>query len=146
MTGEPYLMRLMGFGLVKPKNPLLGMDVARAVTQTGARVTRGGAQPRARPDAARAHRYSECLRQLHGHPFGLTTPFPAEPAAFAVGGAEGYLTAGSYPDDGLGEIFLKFGKQGSTLADAQHRALVKDGYAMMLAPGWYQLENAAIPV
>jgi ribonucleoside-diphosphate reductase alpha chain len=34
---------------------------------------------------------------------------------FAVGGAEGYLTAGSYPDDGLGELFLKFGKQGSTL-------------------------------
>jgi len=32
-----------------------------------------------------------------------------------VGGAEGYLTAGSYPDDGLGELFLKFGKQGSTL-------------------------------
>jgi hypothetical protein len=28
----------------------------------------------------------------------------------------GYLTAGSYPDDGLGELFLKFGKQGSTLA------------------------------
>ncbi|HSS67761.1 MAG TPA: vitamin B12-dependent ribonucleotide reductase, partial [Nocardioidaceae bacterium] len=28
----------------------------------------------------------------------------------------GYFTAGSYPDDGLGEIFLKLGKQGSTLA------------------------------
>ncbi|MCA0437544.1 MAG: vitamin B12-dependent ribonucleotide reductase [Actinobacteria bacterium] len=36
--------------------------------------------------------------------------------SFTVGGAEGYLTASSYPDDGLGEIFLKFGKQGSTLA------------------------------
>jgi ribonucleoside-diphosphate reductase alpha chain len=36
--------------------------------------------------------------------------------SFAVGGAEGYLTAGSYPDDGLGEVFLKLGKQGSTLA------------------------------
>ncbi len=33
-----------------------------------------------------------------------------------VGGAEGYMTAGSYPDDGLGEVFLKLGKQGSTLA------------------------------
>ncbi len=33
-----------------------------------------------------------------------------------MGGAEGYLTAGSYPDDGLGEVFLKLGKQGSTLA------------------------------
>ena len=36
--------------------------------------------------------------------------------SFSVGGAEGYLTAGSYPDDGLGELFLKLGKQGSTLA------------------------------
>lgn len=36
--------------------------------------------------------------------------------SFTVGGAEGYLTASSYPDNGLGEIFLKFGKQGSTLA------------------------------
>ena len=36
--------------------------------------------------------------------------------SFSVGGAEGYLTAGSYPDDGLGEVFLKLGKQGSTLA------------------------------
>jgi ribonucleoside-diphosphate reductase alpha chain len=26
------------------------------------------------------------------------------------------MTAGSYPDDGLGEVFLKLGKQGSTLA------------------------------
>jgi hypothetical protein len=40
MTGEPYLMRLMGFDLVKPKNPVLGMDVAGTVIETGARVTR----------------------------------------------------------------------------------------------------------
>ncbi|RCK71381.1 vitamin B12-dependent ribonucleotide reductase [Desertihabitans brevis] len=36
--------------------------------------------------------------------------------SFSVGGAEGYMTAGSYDDGGLGEIFLKLGKQGSTLA------------------------------
>jgi len=41
---------------------------------------------------------------------------PSQTISFTVGGGEGYLTAGSYPDDGLGEIFLKFGKQGSTLA------------------------------
>ncbi|MCA1222232.1 vitamin B12-dependent ribonucleotide reductase [Streptomyces sp. 8L] len=40
---------------------------------------------------------------------GLTT-------SFTVGGAEGYMTANSYPDDGLGEVFLKMSKQGSTLA------------------------------
>ncbi len=36
--------------------------------------------------------------------------------SFAVGGAEGYLTAGTYDDGELGEVFLKLGKQGSTLA------------------------------
>ena len=41
---------------------------------------------------------------------------PSQTVSFTVGGAEGYMTAGSYPDDGLGEVFLKLGKQGSTLA------------------------------
>jgi ribonucleoside-diphosphate reductase alpha chain len=41
---------------------------------------------------------------------------PSVTTSFTVGGAEGYMTAGSYPDDGLGEVFLKLGKQGSTLA------------------------------
>jgi ribonucleoside-diphosphate reductase alpha chain len=41
---------------------------------------------------------------------------PSVTTSFSVGGAEGYMTAGSYPDDGLGEVFLKLGKQGSTLA------------------------------
>ena len=36
--------------------------------------------------------------------------------SFAVGGAEGYITANSYEDGRLGEVFLKLGKQGSTLA------------------------------
>ena len=41
---------------------------------------------------------------------------PSETVSFTVGGAEGYLTAGSYPDGGLGELFIKMSKQGSTLA------------------------------
>ena len=36
--------------------------------------------------------------------------------SFEVAGADGYLTAGSHPEGDLGEIFLKFSKQGSTLA------------------------------
>ncbi|ADU47957.1 vitamin B12-dependent ribonucleotide reductase [Intrasporangium calvum] len=40
----------------------------------------------------------------------------SQTTSFAVGGGEGYLTAGKYDDGNLGEIFLKFGKQGSTLA------------------------------
>ena len=41
---------------------------------------------------------------------------PASTTSFRVGDAEGYVTAGIYPDDGLGEIFLKASKQGSTLS------------------------------
>jgi len=40
MTGEPYLMRLMGFGVRRPKNPVLGQDGAGVVTATGSGVTR----------------------------------------------------------------------------------------------------------
>ena len=36
--------------------------------------------------------------------------------SFQVAGAGGYLTTGAYDDGRLGEIFLKLGKQGSTLA------------------------------
>ena len=53
------------------------------------------------------------------------TPFADH--AFTVGGAKGYLTAGSYPDDGLGEVFLKLGKQGSTLAG------VMDAFSMAIS-------------
>jgi ribonucleoside-diphosphate reductase alpha chain len=36
--------------------------------------------------------------------------------SFSVAGAEGYMTSGQYDDGNLGEVFLKLGKQGSTLA------------------------------
>ena len=41
---------------------------------------------------------------------------PSVTTSFTVGGAEGYLTSGAYSDGQLGEVFLKLGKQGSTLA------------------------------
>ena len=52
---------------------------------------------------------------------------PSVTTSFTVGGAEGYMTAGSYPDDGLGEVFLKLGKQGSTLAG------VMDAFSMAIS-------------
>jgi ribonucleoside-diphosphate reductase alpha chain len=52
---------------------------------------------------------------------------PSMTTSFTVGGAEGYMTAGSYPDDGLGEVFLKLGKQGSTLAG------VMDAFSMAIS-------------
>ncbi|MEW6059749.1 MAG: vitamin B12-dependent ribonucleotide reductase [Actinomycetota bacterium] len=41
---------------------------------------------------------------------------PSVTTKFEVGDAEGYITASTYPDDGIAEIFLKTSKQGSTLA------------------------------
>ncbi len=52
---------------------------------------------------------------------------PSITTSFTVGGAEGYMTAGSYPDNGLGEVFLKLGKQGSTLAG------VMDAFSMAIS-------------
>ena len=40
----------------------------------------------------------------------------ARTTSFTVAGAEGYMTSGAHDDNSLGEIFLKLGKQGSTLA------------------------------
>ncbi|HET8661549.1 MAG TPA: vitamin B12-dependent ribonucleotide reductase, partial [Micromonosporaceae bacterium] len=54
---------------------------------------------------------------------------PSETVSFSVGGAEGYLTASSYPDDGLGEVFLKMSKQGSTLAG------VMDAFSIAISIG-----------
>ncbi|MGV8845367.1 vitamin B12-dependent ribonucleotide reductase [Tessaracoccus sp.] len=36
--------------------------------------------------------------------------------SFSVSGAEGYMTSGAYDHGGIGEVFLKLGKQGSTLS------------------------------
>ena len=40
MTGQPYLMRIMGFGFRGPKARVRGMDVAGTVEAVGANVTR----------------------------------------------------------------------------------------------------------
>ena len=40
MTGQPYLMRIMGFGFRAPKARVRGMDVAGTVEAVGANVTR----------------------------------------------------------------------------------------------------------
>ena len=52
---------------------------------------------------------------------------PATVTRFSVAGAEGYMTASSYPDNGVGEVFLKLGKQGSTLAG------VMDAFSMAIS-------------
>src|SRR6266571_114568 len=38
LRGKPFLMRLMGFGLLKPKNTILGSDIAGRVEAVGRNV------------------------------------------------------------------------------------------------------------
>ena len=61
---------------------------------------------------------AEAIAELTGKPTRRRLPKsrPSRTTSFSVAGAEGYMTAGSYEDGALGEVFLKLGKQGSTLA------------------------------
>jgi ribonucleoside-diphosphate reductase alpha chain len=76
-------------------------------------------------------------KTVPGEPVTLAQPVrkrlpavrPSTTRSFQVGDAEGYITAGSYPDDGLGEIFLKTSKQGSTLSG------VMDAFAIAVSLG-----------
>jgi ribonucleoside-diphosphate reductase alpha chain len=54
---------------------------------------------------------------------------PAQTTSFSVGGAEGYMTSGAYADGALAEVFLKLGKQGSTLAG------VMDAFSIAISIG-----------
>jgi ribonucleoside-diphosphate reductase alpha chain len=54
---------------------------------------------------------------------------PSQTVSFSVAGAEGYMIASSYPQNGLGEVFLKMSKQGSTLAG------VMDAFSIAISVG-----------
>jgi ribonucleoside-diphosphate reductase alpha chain len=74
---------------------------------------------------------------VEAEPAGLSHPVrkrlpksrASSTTSFTVGGAEGYMTASSYPDGQLGEVFLKLGKQGSTLAG------VMDAFSIAISIG-----------
>jgi len=78
-----------------------------------------------------ATKKKELVVELPGQPLRRRLPAsrPARTFSFAVGDAEGYITAGEYPNDGIGEIFLKVSKQGSTLSG------VMDAFAIAVSIG-----------
>ncbi|MET0233436.1 MAG: vitamin B12-dependent ribonucleotide reductase [Kibdelosporangium sp.] len=88
-------------------------------------------QPLSAGKSARADKATEKETVVEYRPVRKRLPKkrPSQTVSFTVGGAEGYLHAGSYPDDGLGEIFVKLGKQGSTLAG------VMDAFSMSISVG-----------
>jgi ribonucleoside-diphosphate reductase alpha chain len=91
---------------------------------SNARSKPAAAQPdrQAQPEAAAAREVRPVRRRL-------PRQRPAMVTRFSVAGAEGYMTASNYPDDGLGEVFLKLGKQGSTLAG------VMDAFSIAISVG-----------
>jgi ribonucleoside-diphosphate reductase alpha chain len=82
----------------------------------------GAAADAAEPVVEKVVEYRPVRRRLPKRRTSQTT-------SFAVGGAEGYLTAGTYDNGELGEVFLKFGKQGSTLAG------VMDAFSIAVSVG-----------
>ncbi len=89
---------------------------------SNARKKPAAAQPDAPAEAAPAREVRPVRRRL-------PRQRPAMVTRFSVAGAEGYMTASNYPDDGLGEVFLKLGKQGSTLAG------VMDAFSIAISVG-----------
>ena len=85
----------------------------------------------ARKKPAEAEAKAEAVQPHDHRPVRKRLPRqrPATVTRFSVAGAEGYMTASSYPDDGIGEVFLKLGKQGSTLAG------VMDAFSMAISVG-----------
>jgi ribonucleoside-diphosphate reductase alpha chain len=75
-------------------------------------------QPLSDAKATKVEAQVEAVIEGIGQPIRRRLPKsrPSRTTSFSVAGAEGYLTAGSYEDGELGEVFLKLGKQGSTLA------------------------------
>ncbi len=89
---------------------------ALAVYRDNCKVGQPLSDAKAKPAAAGGSSDKDVVVEYRPTRRRLPKSRPSQTLSFAVAGAEGYMTSGSYPDDGLGEIFLKMSKQGSTLA------------------------------
>ena len=96
--------------------------VGQPLSDARKKPAEAGAAQGAQAPAAAPHEHRPVRRRL-------PRQRPATVTRFSVAGAEGYMTASSYPDDGVGEVFLKLGKQGSTLAG------VMDAFSMAISVG-----------
>jgi ribonucleoside-diphosphate reductase alpha chain len=96
---------------------------ALAIYRDNCKVGQPLSVARKKPEKAQA----EPAREVRPVRRRLPKKRPAMVTRFSVAGAEGYMTASTYPDDGVGEVFLKLGKQGSTLAG------VMDAFSMAIS-------------
>ncbi len=86
---------------------------ALAVYRDNCKVGQPLSDARKKPAAAEPEHSPHDVRPVRRR---LPKQRPATVTRFSVAGADGFMTASSYPGDGVGEVFLKLGKQGSTLA------------------------------
>ena len=100
---------------------------ALAVYRDNCKVGQPLSDARKKPEAAAAAATAAPPHEVRPVRRRLPKQRPATVTRFSVAGAEGYMTASSYPDDGVGEVFLKLGKQGSTLAG------VMDAFSMAIS-------------
>ncbi|MDC5698725.1 vitamin B12-dependent ribonucleotide reductase [Intrasporangium calvum] len=108
---------------------LKALAVYRDNAKVGQPLADSKAKTKTKPEAAEAEVKVEKVVEYRPLRRRLPKRRTSQTTSFAVGGAEGYLTAGTYEDNTLGEIFLKFGKQGSTLAG------VMDAFSIAVSVG-----------
>ncbi len=101
---------------------LKALAIYRDNCKVGQPLSDARKKPEKAPDKAPASRHE--VRPVRRR---LPRQRPASVTRFSVAGAEGYMTVSKYPDDGVGEVFLKLGKQGSTLAG------VMDAFSMAIS-------------
>ncbi len=99
---------------------------AVAIYRDNCKVAQPLSADKKKSGAARAEEFSERAEPVRKR---LPMSRPSKTTSFQVGDAEGYIIAGNYPDDGLGEIFLKTSKQGSTLSG------VMDAFSIAISIG-----------
>src|SRR6185312_6626279 len=103
-------------------NCKVGQPLSVSKTKTAQEPAPAAAVEQAAALAPAAHEVRPVRRRLPRQRTAMVT-------RFSVAGAEGYMTASSYPGDGIGEVFLKLGKQGSTLAG------VMDAFSIAISVG-----------
>ncbi len=103
---------------------LKALAIYRDNCKVGQPLSDARKKPEKAPDKAEAPAPGHEVRPVRRR---LPKQRPASVTRFSVAGAEGYMTVSKYPDDGVGEVFLKLGKQGSTLAG------VMDAFSMAIS-------------
>ena len=103
---------------------LKALAIYRDNCKVGQPLSDARKKPEKAPDKAEAPAPGHEVRPVRRR---LPRQRPASVTRFSVACAEGYMTVSKYPDDGVGEVFLKLGKQGSTLAG------VMDAFSMAIS-------------